>query len=206
MKRTIPLLFAAILVTASLASARVATDSPASVPVLLGLEPVRQDLKLSSLQCVLLDSLRSEYKARVGVISAVGLADAKAAPKAEADLIALRAKYNQRAVNVLNPSQQERLRQIERQQLGGRLLTSPAEQKALGLTVKQQGVIADIQKHEVAKAANIAQRFNSGKMTPFHRDIDLHRLQRETSRSMLHVLTPDQLKQYLALQGSKLRL
>ena len=206
MKSAPLLLLAALLLTLPLASANNLPDSPASVPVLLGLEPVRQDLKLSSLQCALLDSLRAEYRAKVGVVAAVGLADAKAAPKAATDLDAYRASYNRRALNVLNPSQQDRLRQIERQMLGPVLLTSLSEQKLLGITTKQQQKLADIHRYDQTKAAEIMKKFHEGRISSFHRDIELHRLQRTIGRSIYSQLTDDQRKQWLGLTGPKLKL
>jgi len=206
MKRTSLLLLAALSATLSLASAKVASDSPASVPVLLGLEPVRQDLKLSSLQCALLDSLRAEYKAKVGVVAAVGLADKKATPKAAADLDSFRANYNRRALDVLNSGQQQRLRQIERQMLGPVILTSPSEQKLLGITPKQQEKLADIHRYDVTKAAEIMSNFHAGKISSFHKDLDLRRLQKTTGRSIYAQLNAEQRKQWLGLTGPKLKL
>jgi Spy/CpxP family protein refolding chaperone len=207
MKRATLLIAAALLLTgSSLLSAKDNPDSPASVPVLLGLEPVRQDLKISTLQEALLDAIRSEYKAKVSVIAAVGLNDAKFAPKAAAQIKDLRHRYNQRALNVLNPTQQQRLRQIERQALGGAILTSAKEQKLLGITPEQAKKLAEIHAQDVAKAAEINAKFNAGKINSFRRDIDLHRNLRTTSRSMLHVLTPEQTKQWLGLTGPKLKL
>lgn len=205
MKR-IALLLSILLASASMVGAKTVSDSPASVPVLLGLEPVRQDLKLSSLQCALLDSLRAEYKAKVGVVAAAGLLDAKLAPKAHADLVAYRAKYNQRALNVLNPTQQQRLRQIERQMLGATLLTSPSEQKLLNLNDRQIRKISEIHAYEKTKAASIMKRFNEGRINSFRKDLDLRRLQKTVGRSIYNQLTPDQRKQWLGLAGPKLKL
>ena len=207
MTRT-PIILLAILFTtlSPMVSAKHAGDSPASVPVLLGLEPVRQDMKISSLQAAVLDSLRAEYKAKVGVIAAAGLADPKAVPHAEAVLLSLRMRYNQRAVNVLNPSQQQRLRQIERQMLRGGLLSAPSEQKLLGLSSDQCRKIAEIRSFERKRAAETMGRFRACKITSFHKDIDLHRNQTTASRSMLHLLTPDQTREWLVLQGPKLKL
>ena len=205
MKR-IALLLSILLASASMVGAKTVSDSPASVPVLLGLEPVRQDLKLSSLQCALLDSLRAEYKAKVGVVAAAGLLDSKLAPKAQADLVAYRAKYNQRSLNVLNPTQQQRLRQIERQMLGATLLTSPSEQKLLNLNDRQIRKIGEIHAYEKTKAASIMKRFNEGRINSFRKDLDLRRLQKTVGRSIYNLLTPDQRKQWLGLAGSKLKL
>ncbi len=206
MKRTSLLLLAALLLTLPLLSAKNAPDSPASVPVLLGLEPVRADLKLSSLQCALLDSLRAEYKKQAKQITAIGMADQDAALRADWDLKALRSRFNQRALNVLNPSQQDRLRQIERQMLGGALLTSVSEQKLLGLTPAQQASLAVIEKKNLARAASVTAQFNAGKISNFRKDINLHRIQQNTSKKMLAVLTPKQKKQWEILSGGKLGL
>jgi len=206
MKRTSLLLLAALSATLSFASAKVVPDSPASVPVLLGLEPVRQDLKLSSLQCALLDSLRAEYKAKVGVVATVGLADKKATPKAAADLDSFRASYNRRALDVLNSGQQQRLRQIERQMLGPVILTSPSEQKLLGITPKQQQKLADIHRYDQTKAAEIMSNYHAGKISSFRKDLDLRRLQKTVGRSIYAQLTAEQRKQWLGLTGPKLKL
>ena len=208
MKRTALLLLTVLLASASMVGAKAAAtpDSPASVPVLLGLEPVRQDLKLSSLQCALLDSLRAEYKAKVGVVASAGLLDSKLAPKASADLDAFRASYNRRALNVLNPAQQQRLRQIERQMLGASLLTSPSEQKLLGLDDRQIRKIGEIHAYDQTKAASIMKRFHEGRINSFRKDLDFRRLQKTVGRSIYAILTPDQRKQWLGLTGPKLKL
>jgi len=205
MKRT-ALFLSFLLAFACVAGAKSVSDSPASVPVLLGLEPVRQDLKISSLQAVLLNTLRAEYKAKVGVVAAAGLLDSKLAPKAQADLVAYRAKYNQRALDVLNPAQQQRLRQIERQMLGASLLTSTSEQKLLNLNDRQIRKIGEIHAYETTKAASINKRFNEGKINFFRKDLDLRRLQKTVGRSIYNLLTPDQRKQWLGLAGPKLKL
>ncbi len=206
MKRTPIILLTALLFAAPLLAAKSSPDSPASVPVLLGLDPVRQDLHLSSLQCALLDSLRSEYKSRARQITAIGMADQDAALRANWDLKDLRKQYNRRAVEVLSSSQQDRLRQIERQMLGGTLLTSVSEQKLLGLAPWQQQSLSVIEKNDQAGAAAITARFNDGKISNFSKDIQLRRLQQNTSKKMLAVLTPQQKKQWEILSGQKLGL
>ena len=199
------MLLAALMLTIPVLSAK-NSDSPASVPVLLGLEPVRADLHLSSLQCALLDSLRSDYKKRARQITAIGMADQDAALRANWDLQDLRKQFNSRALDVLSPSQQDRLRQIERQMLGGTLLTSVSEQKLLGLSPVQQASLAVIEKNNQANAAATMAQFNSGKISNFRKDINLHRIQQNTSKKMLAVLTPKQKKQWEILSGQKLGL
>lgn len=205
MKRALFLFLAALLLVIPSLSAK-SIDSPASVPVLLGLEPVRADLKLSSLQCALLDSLRCEYKKQARQITAIGMADQNAALRADWDLKDLCSEFNTRALNVLSPSQQNRLRQIERQMLGGALLTSVSEQKLLGLTPVQQASLAVIEKNNQASAAAIIAQFNSGKISNFRKDLNLHRNQQNTSKKMLATLTPKQKKQWEILSGEKMSL
>lgn len=206
MNRTSFLLLAALSMIVSLATAKVVADSPASVPVLLGLEPVRQDLKLSSLQCALLDSLRADYKAKVGVVASAGLVDPKLAPKASADLDSFRVTYNLRSLDVLNTAQQQRLRQIERQMLGATLLTSPSEQKLLALNERQIRKISEIHAYEQSKASSIMKRFHEGKITSFRKDLDLRRLQKTIGCSIYTQLNADQRKKWLGLTGPKLKL
>lgn len=216
MKRTLPLLAATLLGAATLSAADCACragssdsalpESPSSMPVLLGLEPVRKDLKISSLQEALLDSLRAGYKAQVGVTASAGLLDPKIAPKCEADLKALRVTYNKRALRILNADQQLRLRQIERQILKGYFLNSPSEQKLLGFTPEQTKKAADIATYDRQQASRIMSDFHAGKFNAFRKDIRLHRLQSTTARSMMHLLTPAQTEKYLGLTGPKLKL
>ena len=213
MKRFLPLLLAAALTscaTAQVPSTATAggsgDDHPGSVPVLLGLDPVRQDLKLSSLQCALLDSLRTEYKSRAKQITAIGMADQDAALRSSWDLRSLRKQYNQRALQVLNSSQQDRLRQIERQMLGGKLLTSPKEQQLLGLNQQQQQQLAAISQSSNAKVAALNAQSSSGKLSPFWTDIKRHQIDSGTKNQMLSVLTSKQKKQWLVLSGQKMGL
>ena len=181
-------------------------DHPGSIPVLLGLDPVRQDLKLSSLQCALLDSLRSEYKTRSRQITAIGRADQDASLRASWDLRGLRKQYNQRSLAVLNASQTDRLRQIERQMLEGNLLTSPSEQKLLGLSPAQQQQLASVAQSGNAKVAALNARSASGKLSPFWADIKRRQIQSGTSNQMISVLTPQQKKAWLVLSGQKMGL
>jgi hypothetical protein len=170
------------------------------------LDPVRQDLKLSSLQCTLLDSLRAQYKSRSKQIIAIGMADEDAGIRANWDLKSLSKQFNQRALNVLSSSQQDRLRQIERQMLGGNLLTSPSEQQLLGLSAQQQQQLASISQSSKAQVASLNAQSASGKLSPFWADIKRHQLQSSTSNQMLSVLTAKQKKHWLVLSGQKMGL
>jgi hypothetical protein len=138
-------------------------------------------------------------------VAAVGLADKKATPKAAADLDSFRVSYNRRAMDVLNSGQQQRLRQIERQMLGPVILTSPSEQKLLGITPKQQQKLADIHRYDQTKAAEIMSNYHAGKISSFRKDLELRRLQKTVGRSIYAQLTAEQRKQWLGLAGPKLK-
>ena len=208
MKRLLPFLLTAVALTgcatAQQPATGKATDHPGSIPVLLGLDPVRQDLKLTSLQCALLDSLRSQYKSQVRNLTQLGMADEDASLRASWDLRSLRKQFNGRALAVLTPSQQDRLRQIERQMLGGNLLTSPAEQKLLGLDAGQQQQLAAIARSSQAQVNAINARYNAGQLSPFWRGIKLRGIQSKSSQQMVSVLTRQQKKQWLVLSGQKM--
>ena len=49
-------------------------------------------------------------------------------------------------------------------------------------------------------------KFHDGKITSFHKDLDLRRLQKSIGRSIYAQLTDDQRKQWLGLTGPKLAL
>lgn len=192
--------------TAPSAAQANAPINPSTLPILLGLDPVRQDLQLTSLQCALLDSLRSDYKARARTITAIGMASEDAAVRSSWDLQNLRKQYNQRALAVLTPGQQTRVRQIERQMMGGSLLASASEQSLLGLSQQQQQALYSIYKNDQASAAAINAKFNSGTMSSFSKMIALHGNQKNTSSRMLAVLTPQQKKKWMELSGQKMVL
>jgi len=208
MKRLLPFLLTAVALTGCATAQQPATckatDHPGSIPVLLGLDPVRQDLKLTSLQCALLDSLRSQYKSQVRNLTQLGMADEDASLRASWDLRSLRKQFNGRALAVLTPSQQDRLRQIERQMLGGNLLTSPAEQKLLGLDAGQQQQLAAIARSSQAQVNAINAQYNAGQLSPFWKGIKLRGIQSKSSQQMVSVLTHQQKKQWLVLSGQKM--
>jgi Spy/CpxP family protein refolding chaperone len=134
------------------------------------------------------------------------MASEDASVRSSWDLQNLRKQYNQRALAVLTPSQQTRVRQIERQMMGGSLLASASEQSLMGLSQQQQQALSAIYKNDQASAAAINAKFNSGTMSSFSKMIALHGNQKNTSSRMLAVLTPQQKKKWLELSGQKMVL
>ena len=179
------------------------SESPVAIPVLLDMGPVRQELNLTPLQCSLLDDIHRSYKKRASQISAIGQADTDASLRANWDIRDLRKKYNERAYDVLSPSQQERLKQIQRQMFGGSLLTSLSEQKLLGLSQQQQQSLAAIHATEVAQLTALSCQNKAGQLSDFWKGIKQGQLQQQTSRQMLAVLSPEQKKRWEILTGRK---
>jgi hypothetical protein len=207
MKGSLSLFFATVLFTACATAQQgggsTGSDHPGSVPILLKLDPVRSDLGLSPAQCGLLDALLADYKKQAKNLVELGNADMDSSLRSSWDLRSLRKQFNARALSVLTPDQLVRFRQIERQMLGGQLLTSPSDQKLLGLTVDQQAQLVALQKDDQARAAAIQVKAQSGQLSPYWKGVKLRESSRQTSSRMLSVLTPQQKKNWLVLCGEK---
>jgi hypothetical protein len=201
------LLAAAILLLAGLSPLRAGngngSDSPASLAVLLGLDGVRQELQITPVQSGLLDALQSDYKSQAKTIMAIGQADQDAALRADWDVRSLRKQYNSRSLAILTPDQQQRLMELQRQMLGGSLLSSVTEQKLLGLSPQQQQQLAALSSSSQAQATSVNAQAQAGQLSDFRKGIELRRIQQQTSDRMVAVLTPDQKKQWKILSGQK---
>lgn len=205
--RALSLAAALSLLVVSMASAMTAaTEHIGSVPVLLGLEKVRTELKLNSLQKAVLDSLRDEYKS-----AARKIADPLPTTKdqriaAESKLQALNARYNNRALTVLNDSQRKRFLQIEHQVLGATTLYSPKVQKTLALTPEQVAKVEKLRQKGLASVGKINHQFEDGKIGYQERLSQLRSRRLSQGAALLKLLTPAQLTAYQALGGQKVTL
>jgi Spy/CpxP family protein refolding chaperone len=200
------------LLALTLASALAATipaastsDSISYMPDLLNQQAVCNDLKLTPIQKARIDAIRAEYRAKVGVVSAAGLLDTTLDSKAEKKLASYHASCNQRVLRILTPAQRIRFREIERQFQGGLFLLSPSEQNLLKLTPDQRHKAAEILSVDSAKASEVQKAFLAGKKSALRKEIDLHRIQRTTARSLLHLLTPEQKTEWLASLGTPVK-
>jgi len=178
-------------------------DSPASMPVLLGLDGVRQELRMTPVQAGILDSMQAEYKSRAKQIMAIGMADQDAALRADWDVSSLRKQYNASALGVLTPDQQQRLMELQRQMLGGSLLSSVTEQKLLGLSSQQRQQLTSLASSSQAQATAINAQAQAGQISSFHKGSELRRIQQQTSDQMMALLTSDQKNQWKILSGQK---
>jgi hypothetical protein len=192
-----------LLATPHAAQAREHHQSPASLPTLLALPAVRQELILTPVQAGLLDSIQADYRKQAGNITAMGMDDEDGALRSEWDIRKLRKQMNARALAVLSDSQQARLLELERQMLDGSLLSSPTEQKLLGLTADQRKQLAALAASSRARASVVSARVAAGQISDFQKGIELRHIQEETSRGMKEVLTADQRTQWKILSGRK---
>lgn len=196
-----------LLLICSRPAAASTTESPASLAVLLGLSGVRQELAVNPVQAGLLDAIQASYKSRAKQITSIGMADEDAAMRANWDLKSLRKQCNAQAMDVLSPSQQDRLLQIQRQMLGGSLLTSATEQRILGLSDTQCRTLATLAAARQSEVNAVNAKFNAKSQTGIFAGYDkaseLRRIQSESSRSMMAVLTPEQKKEWKILSGKR---
>jgi hypothetical protein len=93
--------------------------------------------------------------------------------------------------------------ELQRQMLGGSLLSSVTEQKLLGLSPQQQQQLAALSSSSQAQATSINAQAQAGQLSGFRKGIELRRIQQQTSDRMVAVLTPDQKKQWKILSGQK---
>lgn len=197
----------ALFYGATSASAQVSVpirENPGSLPILISLDHVSKDLHLTSLQKSVIAGLRNDY--RVAAMKLMKMHHQTPAELAQAQkkLEQLSVSYNQRAMNVLTPVQQHRLREIERQILGGTLLVAPSEQKFLGLTDEQKQKIEKIHQDSYSKAMNIDLRADQGKINYHQQILALRKNRKNHGAKMLKVLTPEQRKVWEQSQGTKL--
>ena len=180
-------------------------DHPGSVPVFLGVDPVRKELELTKSQCARLDQIRADFKSDARLITSRFPESAVEQQAANSTVKELVSKYNQKALAVLTPAQLERLLQIERQTLGGLMLFLPAEQKQLGLTDAQIASLDKIRKDGEGYANRVTASFEKGDITRFERLEALRTYRVKQSSKCLRVLTPAQCKALENLHGREFK-
>ncbi len=178
-------------------------ENPGSLPILISLDHVSQDLHLTSLQKSIIAGLRSDYRTAAMKLMKAPHQTPLQIADAQKKLEALSVSYNQRAMDVLTPIQRHRLREIERQILGGTLLIAPSEQKLLGLSEEQKQKIEKIHQDSYRKAMNIDLRADQGKMNYHQQILALRNNRKKHGAAMARVLTPAQRTMWEQLQGKK---
>ena len=183
-----------------------ARENPGALPVLASLDHVANDLHLTSLQRSVIAGLRSDYRAAALKLTQIHYQTAAEVAKAQKELDTLAVSFNHRVIAALNTLQQHRLREIERQKLGGSMLVSPSEQKMLGLTDVQKQEIETIHQDSYKHAMAINLRANQGKLDQHQHVVELRKNRKKHAAAMLKVLTPAQLKIWNDAQGVKVDL
>ena len=191
-------------VASSVCATTAAVDHPGSLPILLGIDKVRTELRLDSLQRALLDSLRDEYKSAARKLANPMPETAQERAAAEKRLLQLNKRFNKRAFSVLNEAQRARLSEIEGNVLGATMVYTPSVQTKLGLTEQQKHQVEGIRQRGVAYVGKINRKFEEGKISQQQR-LQLLRSRRIAQHAeILQVLTPKQRSTVLALEGKKL--
>lgn len=179
-------------------------ENPGSLPILISLDHVSQDLHLTSLQKSVITGLRSDYRAAAMKLMKAPHQTSTQIAEAQKKLEQLSVVYNQRAMDVLTPVQRHRLREVERQILGGTLLVAPSEQKLLGLNEEQKQKIEKIHQDAYQRAMDIDLRADQGKMSYHQQILALRNNRKRHGEKMVRVLTPAQRKKWEEQKGKKL--
>lgn len=182
-----------------------ASDHPASVAILLGLDSVRSDLKISGSQAAKLDEIRSSFRAKSRAIVAAADTSHESQRAAEARLFALREKTSAQALAVLTSKQQTRLQEVESQFLGGTILVSPKIQKQLDLTPAQTAAIDKIRVRGTSFVAKINASYKDGGISYQERITQLRNRRLADAESLLRVLSPSQRQAFANLTGTPVR-
>jgi hypothetical protein len=180
-----------------------AVEHPGALPVLLGLDSVRTELKLDSLQRAVLDSLRDEYKSAVRKLTNPLPATPEQRVAAEKQLVGINERFNKRALSALSDGQRKRLQEVEHQILGATKLYSPSVQSKIALTDQQKQAIEAIRLKGLAYVGQVNHQFEDGQIS-FQDRLGLLRSRRVSQGTALFkVLTPAQRSAFLALGGRK---
>jgi len=173
------------------------------LPLLLGVEKVRAELGVDSLQRALLDSIRGEYRSSTRKLTNPMPSTPQERAAAQQKLLQLNEQFNKRALSVLNPTQRAKLSSMEARFLGATMLCSPSVQAKLKLTGEQKSQIDSIRQKGISYVGKINRKFEEGKIGQQQR-LQLLRTRRMTQgEEMLRVLTPEQRSAVLALEGKK---
>lgn len=196
---------AALAVAFALASASLtaADFSGGSSAILLGVDSVQKELKLSSLQRAVLNDIRTEYRDASRDITAKVASGQETKQQGLANLQKLTAGSDRRALHVLSDAQRSRLEEIRAQILGTYLLFSPAVQAKLGITEAQKARIAKIELKSDKNVDKANAAFEAGKITHYERMMKLRQNRMERSDELVNVLTSQQCDEFVKLEGEE---
>ncbi len=203
------LLASVFLLSVAMASSPVRADDasllPGSLPVLLGNESVRSDLALTKSQCDRLDQIRADYKVDARQITARNPGSAAERKAANAALAELNSGYNSKAAAVLTREQKLRLEQIGHQALGGWMLFQPHVRQKLGVSKSQESTIDKVRVEADAFAGKVNRSFENGEIDLQDRLQSLRNWRIKASDRLKGILTPDQKKSLIQMQGEQFK-
>ena len=180
------------------------TTKPGSEAVLLGVDSVRKELHLTSLQRAVLNDIRSEYRDDARAIVAKVNVGKLSKAQAKSQLEALTVSSNRRALRALNDDQRARLTQVEHQILGAFMLLSGDVQTELALTPKQKAKLAYVWWRTEKTASDINRKFEKGEISYYERILELRENRLDRSDDMLERLTKEQRAKLDQLAGAKM--
>lgn len=169
-----------------------------SLAILLGVDAVRKELRITPAQAARLDSLRDQYRASARSI--VASTANKPATIAKKELDAATASSNKSSLAVLNKTQRGQLGQIEKNYLGAHLLYSPDVQRRLGLSAEQSARIASVKNANQDEQNRINSDFEAGRITATQRVHALRKARLRDSKTLLKILTPSQRESFRLLE------
>jgi len=190
-----------LLFVLSFAAVAHAADFPGSSAILLGLDSVRSELKVTKAQSASLDQIRANYRAKSRMLVADLPADSSARRVAAEKLKSLTHRADVQAEAVLSASQERRLREIQYQLHKGSALVSPTVQKTLALSDKQIRDIQSIKSQTDASAQSLTALYEKGENSHSERLSLLRQERAVESKRLLAVLTPTQAAAFEELKG-----
>jgi hypothetical protein len=167
-----------------------------TAPIMLVTNPeIKKDLKLNGEQSKKVDSINKEYlkkvqentKGRGGQDMASAMAMTKTLEEAQDNA-------SKAVLEVLNPDQTKRLKEIQLQALGTAALYEEETQKELGLTEEQVGKIQEWKGGEMNRMMELAQAGRDGPKK-------MKAMKENEEATLLKILTPEQAAKLKEMQG-----
>jgi Spy/CpxP family protein refolding chaperone len=193
----------AVFAIATVTGLSAAENPGGSSAILLGVESVQKNLKLTSLQRAVLNDIRNEYRDACRDIVAKVAAGKETKKEGLANIQALTAGSETRALRVLNDGQKKRLEEIRHQILGTYLLFSPKVQAKVGITDREKSKIAKIKQRSDKNIEKINASFEAGKTSSYQRIVALRQNRMDRSNELRDAVTSEQFGKLSELEGEE---
>jgi DNA-binding MarR family transcriptional regulator len=168
---------------------------------LLMVDEVQADLKLTDEQKKAAEAVHEEFMTgRRKIFAEVDKDSGERGPKMKE----LRDKTAEKLAEVLEEPQKKRLQEIVLQVNGASELENKEVAAALKITPEQKKALAEVRKANAKARRDALAALEAG--GEGSRGETLTKLQQEGDKKLLEVLTPEQRKQFIEMQGKKLEL